>query len=480
MPKANLRREIVEGSDLTEKIKSGVDKIYQVALASYGANSGNVLIEYRYGEPLISHDGITNVGSLVVADPIENAAISIVRQASERTNKESGDATTLTIVLTKLAYYYYSKHLNTLPVRQIQTKIEDQVKYITDLIDSTAIPATPDTLKGVAKISAGDQAIGDMISDAISTVGSKGGITVVEVPEPQVSTEVINGFTFKQGLKLPVLANDLQSVKSRYSDPAVIILPKLVSKNDDILPILDKLLRAGKTQIILVADVSGQALETIVSNKINGSLDIAIIEPLAKSRDLFLSDLAQYANTKQFTGTPEDFDLSQHLGSVDSAYITLGETTLNGTKDPEALAKYSENIDDEDRLARLNGKSFKISVGSPTQAERQELKLRIEDAICASQTASEYGVLAGGGVFLRDIDNGTYLSEPFNLLTDSPSKFLKGSGVDLETGRVLQDMIHHNIVDSAKAIKEAVINSHSAASQLLSVKLALPFTEDIE
>ena len=109
MPKPDLIRDIVKDQELKDKIQAGIDKIYQVALASYGANSGNVLIEYRYGEPLISHDGITNVGSLVVEDPIENAVISVVRQASERTNKEAGDSTTLTIILTKLAYDFYSQ-----------------------------------------------------------------------------------------------------------------------------------------------------------------------------------------------------------------------------------------------------------------------------------------------------------------------------------------------------------------------------------
>ena len=474
MPKPDLIRDIVKDQELKDKIQAGIDKIYQVALASYGANSGNVLIEYRYGEPLISHDGITNVGSLVVEDPIENAVISVVRQASERTNKEAGDSTTLTIILTKLAYDYYSQFSDLAP-RKIQEMIDEQVKYITANIDDLSTPITPDLLAGVSRISAGDQAIGDMITDAVTTVGSTGGITVQEVVEPVISSEVVNGFSFKQGLKLPVLANDIQSVKSRYTDPAIIILPKLISKNDDILPILDNILRAGRSQIVLVADVSGQALETIVTNKIKGQLDIAIIEPPVINRDLFLSDLAVYCSTQQFSGNPEDFDLDKYVGSADSVYITLSDTTITGCKDQEALNKYIATIEDKDRYSALTGKSVKVKVGAPTQAERQELKLRVEDAICTAQTASDYGVLAGGGVFLRDLDNDTYLDKPFQLLTGSDTFYDLGVGEDIYTGRTHLNMIEEGIVDSAKAIKEAVVNSHSAVAQLLSLHLALPF-----
>lgn len=479
MPKKDLIRDITAGEDLQSKIKSGIDKIYQVALASYGINSGNVLIEYRYGEPLISHDGITNVGNLIVSDPIENSVISIVRQASERTNKEAGDSTTLTIILTKLAYDYYSQdQFKNLAPRKLQELIDEQVNYITTAIDDEATPITPELLQGVATISAGDKAIGEMITEAVQTVGSTGGITVQEVVDPVVSSEVVNGFSFKQGLKLPVLANDIQSVKSRYNDPAIIILPKLISKNDDILPILDKVLRAGKSQIVLVADVSSQALETIVANKIKGQLDIAIIEPPTLDRDVFLSDLAVYCNTKQFTSTPDSFDVDEYVGSADQVYITLSDTTITGCKDEAKLKDYIKTIEDKDRHQRLTGKSIKIKVGSPTQAQRQELKLRIEDAICTAQTATDYGVVPGGGVFLRDIDNDTYLDIPFKLLTNSDQFYDLGIGEDIYTDRKYLNMVEEGIVDSAKAIREAVVNSHSAVSQLLSIHLALPFTHN--
>ena len=195
MPKRNLVRKIVSGEEVQQKIKAGIDQIYEVALASYGVSSGNVMIEHRYGEPLISHDGITNIGKLVLEDPIENSAASIVRQASEKTNRDAGDSTTLTVVLTKLAYDYWSKF--NAPPRIVQARMLNFAESVRSQILTRSIAVTEDTLRGVSRISAGDEAMGDLVYDAVKKVGGVGGVTVVEVAEPTISSEVIDGFTFK-------------------------------------------------------------------------------------------------------------------------------------------------------------------------------------------------------------------------------------------------------------------------------------------
>ena len=482
MPKTQLVRNIISGDEVQDAIRDGVNAIYKVALASYGANSGNVMIEHRYGEPLISHDGITNVGKLVLEDATENAAVSVVRQASEKTNRDAGDSTTLTIVLTKLAYDHWSKQ--GLTPRATAAAINDFTNRVVEHIRASKKAVTPETLQAVSRISAGDHAIGDLVFDAVQTVGSQGGITVVETAVPQISSEIIEGFTFKKGLKAVALANDIQALKSRFEDPAIVVMTRLVSKNDDIMPILDRVVRSGKTNILLVADVSGQALETIIRNKLEGRLDIAIVEPPTNDRDAFLSDLAQYASTKVFAGSAADesFDVQEYVGSAESAYVTLSETTINGCQTPDELEAYCENIDEKHRLEMLQGKTVRISVGAPTQAERQELKLRIEDAVCAAQTAHEYGVLPGGGTFLRDFDPNGYLAKPFQILTNTPDDMTwkPGEGINITTDEVHDSVYEAGIVDSAKAIEEAVINSHSAAAQLLSVRLALTYAEDME
>jgi chaperonin GroEL len=481
MPKRNLVRNVVPEGKTKEMISRGVDSIYDVAVASYGADSGNVLIEYRYGEPLVSHDGITNVSSLVLSDPVSNAAVSIVRQASEKTNRNAGDATTLTIVLTKLSYDYWKN--KKMPLRKLQREIVATSQKMLERIDSGKIECTDDMLKNVSRISAGDKGIGDMVADAVLSVGKRGGITVVETPENIVSTEVINGFSFKKGIRVPALADDLQTLKTNYTNPSIVVLPKLITKNDDVLPIIDKMIRANKTPILLIGDVSGQALETLVANKLKGNVDIAIVEPLANDRDAFMNDIAVYTSTKQYTGRPEDFDVEKYVGTAESVSITTSETIINGGADRDKLDSYVKDIESSERRERLLGKTVRISVGAPTQAERQELKLRIEDAVCAAQTAYEHGVLPGGGVFLRDNDDvAGYFNGPFHILTGedvSEKQHDKSFGIDIETGENV-NMLDAGIIDSAKAIQEAVVNSHSAAAQLLSVKLALPFKEDME
>ncbi|ATW62228.1 chaperonin Cpn60 / TCP-1 family protein [TM7 phage DolZOral124_53_65] len=480
MPKRNLVRQVIDAEESQRRIECGINTVYDVALASYGLKSGNVLIEHRYGEPLISHDGITNIDNLVLSDPLANAAVSVVRQASEKTNRNAGDSTTLTVILTKLAYDFWSKANPNQTIRNKQSDIQEFVDDIRIKIDAQRIKCTPELLRQVSCISAGDKAIGHMVADAVEKVNHTGSVTVVETPENLVSSEVIDGFTFKKGIRVPALADDLQSLKTRYDEPGIIIMPKLITKNDEILPILDKAIRAEKTPIVLIADVSGQALESIVANKLKGALNIAVVEPPVNDRDSFLNDVAVYASTKQYTGRAEDFDVDEYVGTADSVTISLSETTINGCRTQRELDRYIKGVSAPHRLEQLRGKTVRISVGAPTQAERQEMKLRIEDAVCAAQTAYEYGVLPGGGVFLRDAMPATYVEKPFELLTGCEVRdFLIGGGVDLDSGRPV-DVVKAGIVDSAKAIEEAVINSHSAAAQLLSINTSLVFAEDMD
>ena len=272
-------------------------------------------------------------------------------------------------------------------------------------------------------------------------------------------------------------------LKTVYDNPYVVVIPKQVTRNDDILPILDRLVRAGKRGIVLIADVSGQALETIVSNKLSGKLDIAVVAPLSNNRDEFINDVASYCNTKPFTGRADEFDVDKDAGSIDNAYITMNETVLNGTH-AEWLDDYVANITDDKRRKMLTGKTSRISVGAATDVERHDLRLRVDDAVCAVRTAQSEGVCLGGGVELRNVASELgldYLFTPYRILTgdENYSDRPKTDGIDTLTGKT-GNMRELGILDSAKAIKEAVINAHSAASQLISITVALPFKEDME
>lgn len=484
MPKVNLMREVVKGESLTTKIDSGLTKIYDTAVCAFGANSGNVLIENRYGEPTISHDGITNIASLVVSDPIENASISIARQASAKTDVNAGDGTTLTVILTKLAYDNYKSMSDDLPSREINQIIDDTTAKIIKALDKVTIKPEDLTDKDIYNIAL-TATNSDVLAKAVDyaiTHSDGGAITITEQDRPQIDVDEVEGFTFNGGLTTIALANDLTSFKSVYEGPAVVILPKTIKTDAEIIPILDKTLKCCPNKgIVLIADVSGQALETIVSNKLAGKIDISIIAPPFNKRDEFIQDVAQYCNTKPFTLTPEQFDES-YIGSVENAHVTSAETVLNGSMNP-ALEDYAKRLS-EDRQKRLKAKTIKIAVGANTPAERHETKLRIDDAVCSCLAAKKDGALYGAGAALRDIaqqfsPDCDYLKEVYQIITGDESTPEERKGYDLRTGR-MGDMRELCVLDSAKAIKEAVMNSHSAAKQLLSIKVALPFSEDME
>ena len=492
MPKQTSVRNVVRGSELREKINMGVEKAFDVAYSSYGANSGNIMIEHRYGEPLVSHDGITNIGRLVVSDPVENMAISLVRQASEKTNRTAGDSTTLTIVMTYLVYNYFKEMAKDKP-RAVQKQIEKNKQAILKAIKENKIEATNELLYHVAHTSSGDSAIGALVLDAIKDAGTNGAVTVVETPENKIESKTVQGFTFKKGMTSIAFADDIQSIQTVYEDPIVIVMSRIISKNDDIVPVIDAVLKAGAEKIVLVADVSGQALETLAANKMNGKLNIVVIEPSAQARELFLRDVAAYAGTKVFN-SPRVADFTgEYAGTVKKAHITTTKTILSGARDQAKLDEYVSGIKDDYRRDALNGKTIEISVGAATQVERQELKLRIEDAVAATQIAKDYGVLPGGGTFLRDIYESdttnmpSYLTQPYTMLVSSMAKETKEdkpytprAGYNIYYETYTTDVLKAGIVDSAKSIEEAIVNSHSVAAQLLSINVALPFEKDQE
>lgn len=482
MPKTNLVRNVVTGDDLTSKIKSGLTKIYDTAICAFGANSGNVLIENRYGEPTVSHDGITNIASLQVADPIENAAISIARQASAKTDLKAGDGTTLTVVLTKLTYDNYRPLSKDISPRELNSMIDYDTFDILKRLDAVTIKPSDLTDKdyyNIALTATGDKRLAQAVDLAVAN-SDGGAITVSEQELPQIDVDIVEGFAFNQGLTTIALANDLTSFKSYYDNPLVIVLPKTVKTDSDIIPILERAIKLKSGQgIILIADVIGQALETIVCNKLAGKLDVSIVAPPFKNRDEFLQDVAKYSNCKPFTLSPEQFS-EEYLGTVENAQVASTETVLNGSQNQD-LDSYIEKLS-EDRQKRLKSKTVKISVGANTLAERHEAKLRIDDGVCAVLSAKKYGALYGAGTALRDIaltsQNLNYLKDIYSLITSDGCTKLK-QGLDLTTDEI-KNMREAGVLDSALAIKEAVANSASAVKQLLSIKVALPFEKDLD
>lgn len=511
MSKKSLQRIIVSGEDLENKIEAGVRKIGQVALASYGVNAGNVMVNMRFGEPLVSHDGITNIGKLVLPDDTENAAVSIIRQAAEKTNRIAGDATTLTTILTCELYRYYKGEQSSYyygeakggysSTKLLMDAMNADCARIIDRLEGMIQKADDYTLKHIAKTSTGDDAMAALVYESIMGAGDYGSVVIVESAEPVIRNEVISGATFTKGIKTPALVNDPNTLKTNYNKCAVVVLDGLYTKSGEILPILEQVVMANRREklpIVIIGDVSGQALETVISNHRNGVIDVAIVEPELENRDTFLDDIATYCGAKVYVPGGAKFDES-YIGSAESAAITLTTTTIEaGDASREACASRvaaiktqlanaldnKERVALERRLAILDGKSVKIYVGANTQAERQESKLRIEDAVCAVKAAKDSGTLPGGGVALRMVAHETdlpVLARPFCFLNnydDEPSEVdvPYNIGFDIVNGN-MGEMRSMGIVDSALAIEEAVSNAYSAAQSLLTVKVALEFAE---
>jgi len=371
--------------------------------------------------------------------------------------------------------------------------IEDAAIKICNEIDRITTKPTDEQLRGVARISCGDDAIGDMIYDTAKAVGEHGGININEYGGIGIKSEVLDGFYLDKGFAAPVLMNDTASLKSVLVDCPVVLLAKPLTRQDELLPILEKVIRNNFQRVLFIADISGDALEQAVVNKLRGTLDIMIVEPPFQDRDIILQDLALYTGGTPYAGDYEKWNMDDHCGRVEKATVTARDTTLIGghgdkkklQAEINALKKQEPSEKTNERIARLTGKIANIFVGGATQVERQEVKLRVQDAVGAVRSAQIGGIVPGGGVALRDIAVGPfeYLDIPYETLLENAgitneSILRPEFGFNLRTGKSCH-MVKECIVDPAIVIKEAVRNSHSVVSKLITTTIALPFEERI-
>lgn len=504
MGQKTYNRRIVSGEELRKGIASGVEKVFKVANAAYGVASGNVIIENRASAPTISHDGVTNIATLEVSDPVEDLAISVIKQASQRTNRIAGDGTTLSAILAYHLFQYAEKTLikkENLSRAEAAKKIRDLVPLILSQIDQrTKKDITSKNLRGVCEISAGDKGLGALVYDVIHHVGLFGGVNVIYTGTATTSVEFANGMYIEAGAKDEFFFNDQTSKESVFNDVPVVILGSTYSREDEITVIADKLFQARAKQAVIFGNIINDALN-FLSKIPKPTLDIMVVTPPPSAFSNYLEDIALYSGGKVFRGAPKDWT-PEMCGSVKKATITRGQTTITGGKaeDSKELKETIEKIkaqrdkaspekreEYENRIARLTASIANIYVGGASDTEKKETKLRIDDAVCAAKTALSGGVVAGGGVCLRDIGRTLslkYLKLPYiDLLmnSDAPENIIirnpeSGYGYDLITHEK-KSMVRANIIDPAIVIREAVINSHSVVAQLITTTKALIFEE---
>lgn len=495
---SKLVKDVVFGDDLHSKIASGFKKVYNVAKESYGPNAGNALIEYPYGDPLISRDGVTNVRKLILDDAVENAAVQVAVQASKHSDQTVGDGTTASIIL---AYHLYTQGRKLVAAGENQMNVSRQITEAAnnalEAIDKIKKPLDPKMLNKVATTSAGDASIGELVAETIKAVGADGGVTLEDFAGRGVYNEIVEGFYFRKGLVSAYLAKDPGNMESRHFKAPILILDKQLSEQNEAAELMERIITKGFNELVIVGSVVGDALAFIVQLRLSNKLTVSIVDAPYDARSLFLEDLALMTDATVIT---EGFDINEFdvsmLGFAAKAVITTTGTTLLGSdgaqKNIDArvselqtqLKEASSPVDIEmirGRLSRLTGKVAIIRVGGATETEQKEVKLRVQDAVGAAQAALKEGILPGGGTTLARLEVGfkEAFEAPFKQLASNsgtnPERLLfqlqaapVGYGFDLRdvTDKPI-DLIKAGVVDPALVVKEVITNAASVAAKLL-------------
>lgn len=506
-------RLVSSGNDFYGHIKQGLAQVYSVARAAYGPGAGNVLIELPYGDPIISRDGVTNVEKVFLPDPIENAAARLLVQASRKSNKKVGDGTTAVVVL---AYHLYEEAEKLIAAghnrMEVSRMLKSMVPDVLAQIDKMKMGITPELLQKVAIVSAGEESIGLMIADIIAEVGIDGGVTVEDFAGVGIYNELVDGFYFRKGFTSVNLINDPTNLESRHTDVDILISEKRLNTTADVAPILDKIVAQsgiGK-ELLLVGDVSEEVLGLLFLNRIKGIINVTVVDVpvFGAMRSLTLEDLALVTGGKVFLhgASASDFEL-EWLGGAEKVVVNEFSTTIiGGEAASEDVEKRVGELRDQlheaespvtiealrERLAKLSGKVAIIRVGGATEVEQGEVKLRVQDAICAVQAAIKDGIVPGGGVALARITTSEFheaFKQPFTALVENSGysadraywrlfehKNKAWFGYDLKDPNFNYtpvDMLAAGVIDPASVVKETVTNAASVVAELITAQIAL-------
>lgn len=505
-------RRVIEDAELHEDIATGIKKVYLLAKAGYGPGAGNVLLEQKYGDPLLSRDGVTNIRRLYLEDPCENMAARAVIQASSKNNLTAGDGTTAVAILTYLLYTEarklvvngYSRMEVADMLRTMQTTI---IHDITEL----AIPFTSSMLVSVAKTSTGDIAIAQMLEEIFTKLGEDAGVLVESYGGTDTLSDIVDGFYFNKGFTALGLTNDPSNLRSTHEGniPILISEKKLLTKAD-IGPILQTLVQDKIREIVLVGEVGPEVLEVLAANWMGGAIAVTPIDVPAYEgmRTLFMNDLALLVDGEVLLpGSSGDDFTTDMLGYARKVVIDERSTKIiGGDALPETvqtriaelkdqLAGSTSQIDIEvlrERISRLCGQIAIIKVGGATDIEREELKLRVDDAVCALRAAFRSGVVPGGGVTLARVETTKFKTAYQGLiraLADNagmnPDDVLQqvqkakdwyGFDFKDKSSKPI-DLKKAGILDPLLVITEVVKNATSIAASLITASAATVFVD---
>jgi chaperonin GroEL len=517
-------KQITYAEEARGAILRGVNKLANAVKVTLGPKGRNVVIEKKFGSPTSTKDGVTVAKEIELEDAVENMGAQMVREVASKTSDVAGDGTTTATVLAQAIFREGSKNVTAgANPMELKRGIEQAVKLAVEKIDSLAKPVSGNEIAHVGTISANnDPEIGTIIAEAMEKVGKDGVITVEEARGIETTLEVVEGMQFDRGYLSPYFVTDPERMETVLEDVKILLHEKKISSMKDLLPTLEQTAKQGKPLLIIAEDVEGEALATLVVNKLRGTLNVAAVKApgFGDRRKAMLEDIAILTGGKVIT---EDLGIKlenlqwDDLGNAKKIVITKEDTTIVTDSDDkarrEAIAgrvkqirnQIEETTSDYDReklqerLAKLVGGVAVIKVGAATETEMKEKKARVEDAMHATKAAVEEGIVPGGGVALlraiealegvkgdtHDIDVGITivrraLEEPTRQIVANAGE--EGSvvvrelmategntGYNAATG-VTEDLVKAGVIDPAKVTKTALLNAASISGLMLTTE----------
>ncbi|MGI8667113.1 MAG: chaperonin GroEL [Jatrophihabitans sp.] len=509
--------------DARRALERGVDKLANTVKVTLGPKGRNVVLDKSYGAPLITNDGVTIAREIELTDPIENLGAQLVKSVATKTNDVAGDGTTTATVL---AQALVSEGLRNIAAGAnpggLKRGMDAAVTAICDALDAAATPVEGErSIAHVGTISAQDAQIGALIGEAMTKVGKDGVITVEESNTLATELEFTEGMQFDKGYISPYFVTDAEGLLASFDDPYLLITTQKISAISDLLPILEKVIQAGKPLVLLAEDVDGEALSTLVVNAIRKTISVVAVKApfFGDRRKAFLQDLAIVTGATVISpevGLKLDQIGLDDLGTAGRIVVTKDLTTVtHGAGKPDDIAGRISQIRAEiestdsdwdreklqERLAKLAGGVGVIKVGASTEVELKEKKHRIEDAIAATRAAVEQGIIAGGGAALvhaRSALDGLSLTgdeatgvaivakalvEPLRWIANNAglegyvvvskvAALAANHGLNAATGEY-EDLLQAGIVDQVKVPKAALANATSVASLLLTTEVTV-------
>ena len=518
-----MSKLIKSGEEARKALEVGVNTLADTVKVTLGPKGRNVVLDKKFGAPLITNDGVTIAKEIELPDPFENMGAQLVREVSTKTNDVAGDGTTTATLLAQAMIREGLKNLaagaNPIVMKKGMAKaVETAVEAIK--ANSQKVNGTDDIAR-VGTVSSGDEFIGKLIAEAMEKVSADGVITIEESKTAETYSEVVEGMQFDRGYITPYMVTDTEKMEAVIDDAYILITDKKISVISDILPLLEQLVQAGKKLFIIAEDVEGEALSTLIVNRLRGTLNVVCVKApgFGDRRKEMLQDIAILTGG-QVISEELGYELKSAtvdmLGRARQVKVTKENTTIvDGSGDKQAIkdrvsqiraqiAVTTSDYDKEklqERLAKLAGGVAVIKVGAATETEMKEKKLRIEDALNATRAAVEEGIVAGGGTaYVNAVpavekligkvegDEKTGVKIIVNALQEPVRQIAKNAGVDgsvvlekIKSSRkvgygfdaykeVYCDMIGAGIVDPAKVTRSALENAASVSSMVLTTE----------